>query len=151
MHSKPIIWIVDTSVFLNVLNVPGRNQDREAVLAQFKKRAVNKDWFLLPFASIVETGNHIAQLSGDNKFRFAQHFEQEVRKTIEGDSPWKPMDFPEKTHVLSWLTDFPQNSAKGIGFADHSIIKQWERQCDLMPQYSVRIWAIDSDLQGYSS
>jgi len=151
MHSKPIIWIVDTSVFLNVLNVPGRNQQRDEVLQHFKKRVEGKDSFLLPFASIVETGNHVAHLDGNNRFRFAQLFRDEVQKTIEGSSPWKPMDFPEKPHVLSWLTDFPQNAAKGIGFADHSIIKQWERQRDLSPQYSVRIWSLDSHLQGYSS
>lgn len=151
MRSKPIIWIVDTSVFLNVLNVPGRNQQRDGVLNSFKERVENKDSFLLPFASIVETGNHVAHLDGNNRFRFAQLFKEEVRRTIEGSSPWKPMDFPEKNHVLNWLVDFPENAAKGIGLADHSMIKQWERHRDLMPQYSVRIWSLDSHLQGYGS
>lgn len=32
------IYIIDTSVLLNILDVPGRNQDRDAVFAAFEAR-----------------------------------------------------------------------------------------------------------------
>lgn len=32
MKDKPIIWLIDTSVFLNVIDVPGFNQERTHIL-----------------------------------------------------------------------------------------------------------------------
>ena len=55
------IVIVDTSVFLNVLDVPGFNQDREADLARFRELIEAGANLLLPIAAIFEAGNHIAQ------------------------------------------------------------------------------------------
>ena len=57
------IVIVDTSVFLNVLDVPGFNQDREADLARFRELIEAGANLLLPIAAIFEAGNHIAQLA----------------------------------------------------------------------------------------
>lgn len=66
MPEKPVIWIVDTSVFLNVLDVPHFNQKRGEVLADFERRINNKDTFLLPITSVIETGNHIARFNNGN-------------------------------------------------------------------------------------
>ena len=57
------IVIVDTSVLLNVLDVPRRNQDRDAVLAEFDALVDGSASILLPMAVVFETGNHIARLS----------------------------------------------------------------------------------------
>ena len=56
------IVLIDTSIYLNVLDVPDRNQERATVLDIFKQRVKNGDHFLLPMVSILETGNHIAHL-----------------------------------------------------------------------------------------
>lgn len=149
MNLKPIIWIVDTSIFTNVLNIPGRNQDREAVMQIFEQRI--EDIFLLPYAAIVETGNHIAQLDRNYKFKFAQEFVKYVREAIDGTSPWKPLNFPTQTALLKWLDEFPVCCGKGIGFGDFSIIKEWEEQTKIFNAFSVRIWSLDSGLQGYES
>jgi hypothetical protein len=71
MTSKPIIWLIDTSVLLNVIDVPTFNQERALILRQFRERIVRGDTFLLPYPAIVETGNHIAQLNGNYKFTYA--------------------------------------------------------------------------------
>jgi len=150
MPGKPVIWIVDTSVFLNVLDVPGFNQDREEVLDTYRQRIENEDSFFLPFTTILESGNHIAQLTNGNlRRRFAQRFCEEVQRSLAGDAPWKPLAFPREEELQEWLRDFPQHATSGIGLGDSLIIAQWREQCRMFEAYVVRIWSLDSDLQGY--
>lgn len=66
MPEKPLIWIVGTVILLNVLDVPGKNQDREQVLQDFKTRIERGDKFLLPFGAILETRSYIARLTDCN-------------------------------------------------------------------------------------
>jgi hypothetical protein len=56
------IVIVDTSVLLNILDVPGRNESRAEVLAELGKLIEASNHLFVPMAAIVEVGNHIAQL-----------------------------------------------------------------------------------------
>lgn len=151
MKKRPIIWIMDTSVFTNVLNVPGRNQDRDEILELFKERIEGNDTFLLPYAAIIETGNHIAQLDGNYKYDYANKFIEQLKLAIEGKAPWKPMKFPTHEDLQNWLADFPAFCGKGIGFGDYSIIKEWEEQKEQFKAYSVRVWTLDDDLKGYES
>ncbi|MDF5733562.1 MAG: hypothetical protein PUP92_37695 [Rhizonema sp. PD38] len=58
------ICLIDTSIFLELLNVPNYNQHRASVLEDFQTYAQAGCTFLLPMATILETGNHIAQ-NGD--------------------------------------------------------------------------------------
>ncbi len=151
MPEKPVIWIIDTSVFLNVLDVPQFNQSREAVLNELKLRINNGDTFLLPITSVIETGNHIARINNGNQRQiFAQKFSDQVLASIEGKSPWKPLKFPEAEDVKKWLVGFPNAAQSGMGLGDHIIIKQWEEQCSKFAAYVVKIWSLDKlHLQGY--
>lgn len=56
------VVLVDTTIFLNVLDVPGFNQDREAVFGQLAERLDARQELLLPIAAILETGNHVGHL-----------------------------------------------------------------------------------------
>jgi hypothetical protein len=65
------ICLIDTSIFLEILNVPNYNQHRASVLEDFQTYATYAQsgcTFLLPMATILETGNHIAQ-NGDGTMR----------------------------------------------------------------------------------
>ena len=151
VKEKPIIWLIDTSILLNVLDVPGFNQERDSILREFKIRIERGDTLLLPYAAIVETGNHIAHLTGNYKFTYAEKFVKEVKAALNGNSPWKPLKFPTFEDLNIWLDNFPEYAGKGIGFADYSIIKEWEAQTELFAAYSVRIWSLDAELQGYET
>lgn len=148
--AKPTIWIIDTSVFMNILDVENFNQDKEAVLSQFEERINAGDSFLLPFATIVETGNHIAQLNGNIKFTTAQKFIQQVRLAIENQTPYKALKFPDKQELLEWINDFPTHASQGIGFADSTIIEDWKRQTILNQGWGVKIWSLDGHLSAFS-
>ena len=150
MPAKPNIWIVDTTVFLNVLDVPIFNQNRTQILALFEQRIQAGDSFLLPFTTILESGNHIAQLNdGNQRRRFSIQFSTMVLQSLEGDAPWKPLGFPTEEILKSWLPGFPNEATRSVGLGDYMIIKQWESQCARFGAYTVRIWSLDQDLQGY--
>lgn len=153
------IVLLDSSVYLNVLDVPGFNQEKISVLENFAQSIANKDHFLLPLAAVWETGNHIAHLSdGATRRRYANELAEDVTRAFNGDVPYRATHFPDRGEFLRWLAAFPdvamRNKSKdktreGISLADLSIIKEWERNCELHPMSRVRIWSLDGDLAGY--
>jgi hypothetical protein len=153
------IVLMDTSIYLNVLDVPEWNQDREAVLDEFAVRVRAGDYFLLPMASIWETGNHIADLSdGGRRRRYAEKLVSSVTSALRGEAPFRPTHFPERDEFLNWLDAFPQyaqlnksekKTREGVSLADLSLIKEWERTCSLHSMSRVIIWSLDQDLSGY--
>ncbi|MEL6471574.1 MAG: hypothetical protein AAFQ74_17755 [Cyanobacteria bacterium J06623_4] len=62
------IRLIDTSIFLNLLAVPNRSDSKEQVVQDFKAYFDAGDTLLLPMATVLETGNHIAQ-NGDGNTR----------------------------------------------------------------------------------
>jgi hypothetical protein len=148
------VWIIDTSVLNELLPVPHKsNRDnRIQVLADFKRRIKNKDQFLLPYTVLIEVGNHIGQYKDGDRYKLAKKFITEiVQKTIDGEAPWKLMKVPSIEKVSEWLKDFPVNAAKGKGYGDHSIIKEWGEYSQAHEGLSVGIWSLDGDLAGYQS
>lgn len=144
------VAIVDTSIFCEFLNLPNMNNSREDVLNQFEKLVDNETSFLLPLATIYETGNHIAQLSGGrNRRRFAQRFIEQVSKAFNGDAPWQVIRVPQLEEIGSWLNEFPDKSMQGVSMGDLSIIKEWELAKKRTPCLRVFIWSLDKHLMGY--
>jgi hypothetical protein len=134
------IVLLDTSVYLNVLDVPSFNQDYDSVIAEFKSAIERQNFFLLPMASVWETGNHIARLSeGALRRKYAGKFVADVTQAILGRTPYRATYFPKKDEFADWLKDFPNAAMRNKSLADHSIVKEWERTCDLNPHRRVRI------------
>ena len=153
------IVLLDTSVYLNVLDVPGFNQHRQTVLDDFRKAIEQNDHFLLPLATVWETGSHSAHLpNGQQRRTFAQRLVDDVLRAFQGQTPYRATHFPERNEFETWLSDFPQaamrnksatRTTEGTSLADLSIIKEWERNCRLNPMSRVRIWSLDMDLSGH--
>lgn len=155
------IVLLDTSVYLNVLDVPGFNQQRDAILDEFGRRVSKNDYFLLPMATIWETGNHVADLpDGRRRYQFARRLVDEVRRAMEGEAPYRPTYFPERDEFLNWLADFPQyaqrskserQTREGVSLSDLSIIKEWEQTRARNALSRVLIWSLDRDLSAYDT
>lgn len=153
------IVLLDTSVYLNVLDVPTLNQDRDSILTEFAARIAQNDHFLLPLAAVWETGNHIAGLGdGQTRRSYAQKLVVDVERAFRGEVPYRATHFPDREEFLGWLGAFPEMAMRsksvwkqreGVSLADLAIIKEWERTCTLHPLSRVRIWSLDSDLAGY--
>ena len=146
----PHVVIVDTTVLLNILNVPGRNDDREDVIADLGRFLEEGANLLLPMGAVFETGNHIARLpDGSQRREYAEVFRDEVGKALSGSAPWVPTELPGAYEVASWLADFPEHAARGISMVDRSVIDAWDRARTRHPRHRVRIWSLDGDLTGY--
>jgi len=155
------IVLLDTTVYLNVLDVPGRNQEREQILDAFKVRVLNGDHFLLPMAAIWEAGNHISRLAnGALRYQYAKILVTNVRSAIGGEAPYRTTYFPDSAVFASWLNDFPaaaqrnkspQKTTEGVSLSDLSIIKEWEQTRDRHSMSRVLIWSLDSDLVAYDT
>lgn len=153
------IVLLDTSVYLNVLDVPSLNQERDSILEEFKECIENNDHFLLPLAAVWETGNHIADLGdGQTRRTYAQILVDDVARAFKGEVPYRATHFPERDEFLTWLDAFPDVAMRnkserklreGVSLADLSMIKEWERTCALHSMSRVRIWSLDSDLASY--
>lgn len=86
MTATPHVVIVDTSVLLNLLDVPGRNQGRDAALRRFEELLDAEVNLLLPVAAIFEAGNHIARLpDGRQRRGHAQRFSKRSRFRPSGN------------------------------------------------------------------
>lgn len=155
------IVLLDTSVYLNVINVPGRNQDRVEVIDDFTARVLNSDHFLLPMATIWEAGNHVSRLTnGSLRYRFAVKLVKDVHEALNGEAPYRTTYFPDSRVFSTWLNDFPlfaqrnkspQKTNEGISLSDLSIIKEWEQTRDRHSMSRVLIWALDGDLSCYDT
>ena len=89
------VLIFDTSILCCLLKVPGKetagtNDDRwdhDRVRNHLAAASADDSTFVLPLASIVETGNHIAQAPGD-RFAIAKGLEDLIRSAADQASPW---------------------------------------------------------------
>lgn len=144
------IGIVDTTVFCNLLEVPGRDQERQRAKGELARHVEGGVRLLLPLAVVYETGNHIAQSTGD-RHAAASRFAREVRKALRGENPFAPARIHDLEEIESWLGDFSSRAASGIGLADLSIISLWEQQRRLNRRRRVFVWSYDEHLSGYDA
>jgi hypothetical protein len=153
------VCLIDTTVFLILLNVPNCTnckQDSESVLKNYQTYVELEFTLLLPMATIIETGNHIAQNgNGDIRRKIAINFVENVKATFNGDKPWDPSQFPQIKDILLWIDQFPDLAGKnkkskkmeGTSFGDLSIIQEFHRACKIHSMREVFIWSLDSDLK----
>src|SRR5437868_8227625 len=104
------VEFVDTSILCNLLDVPGKNQNYAAVVQELTERNRDCD-LILPVTTIIETGNHIAQLA-DGRLRriYADKLSELLRLVIEGRAPWV-------LHKVEWGADFLRILLDGAGTA----------------------------------
>ena len=92
---KNKVLIFDTSVLCVWLKVPGKETcgsgknvlTFEDVEAKIEEEKLAKTTFVLPIASIIETGNHIAHSSGD-RHELGNSFAEVIEATADNVSPW---------------------------------------------------------------
>ncbi len=143
------IVIVDSSVLLNIIDVPDRNQRRDEVFDRLAELIEVGDHLFIPMAAIVEVGNLIAHVkNGVQRRAAAERFVKEVRSALANEAPWKPINFPSNQEVLSWLDAFPDSATKGVGMGDLSIRQEWESCCHRYSMSRVWVWTLDVDLTG---
>lgn len=146
------VHFIDTSVFCNILDVPGKNQQKEDVMRELRELIKDKDGnaLILPFATIVETGNHIAHCpDGNIRRKVAIRFIEVIKKTVNDDAPWQfYSDQFSEEDLLEMCRHFPDAAMSGMAFGDVSIVQAYNRYKQETPAiHTIRIWSIDTHLK----
>lgn len=152
------VWFVDTSVFCNLLPVPGFDQHRVDVAAEYRDKLARREALILPVTAVVETGNFIAQLSdGRTRRRTATSFIDVLRLVVQGKAPWRLHEFPWGVDFLSRLLDgadsgstLVEHAVNGLGAGDLCILTERQTYALRTGLRDVRIWTRDNALSGYS-
>lgn len=158
------ICLLDTSILLNILDVPNRNNDKEMVLTDFQTYIQSNCRFIIPFVVAVEVGNHISQ-NGDGRTRraTAERFVDMMQRTFSGALPFEISDFDLKVEWQNWISEFVDRAGQnkttakpneGMSLSDLSIIKEYEslqakNKANKNKHVTVFIWSLDSDLIAY--
>lgn len=148
------IALVDTSVFCEIVPVPGRSQHRDATLDKFEALIREEVTLLLPIATILETGNHIAHIDdGHVRRNTAERFialVQPALGNVARAAPWTvPDPLLDPEDLQRYLDEFPDCAMRGLGLGDLSILKEFDRQCALHQTRRIFIWSLDEHLAAY--
>lgn len=147
------VRFIDTSIIMNLLEVPYMCQEAESVKKEFRKAVENKELLILPMSTIIESGNHIAHIRDGLKRREkALKFQEFLQKTANKEAPWTLYGLElEKEDLLSLAKDFPEAAQKmSMGLGDLSIIRFYEKYKSSVPSIGhIMIWSTDRHLAGY--
>ncbi|MBD3727523.1 MAG: 30S ribosomal protein S2 [Moraxella osloensis] len=81
-----------------------------------------------------------------------------IKQSLNGENPFRISDFDLTDELKDWLGQFPNEVGKnklstkpneGISLTDFSIVKEFEKLCQLYPMSEIFIWSLDSDLKHY--
>ncbi|WP_433945489.1 hypothetical protein [Paenibacillus sp. SN-8-1] len=147
------VSIIDTSILCNIINIPFRNQNYKVVIDELA--ALQKDkqhTLILPLATIIETGNHIAHI-GDGNIRRekAQIMADLIKRTVNDTAPWTyyGKEF-EREELLDISNSVVDHALREIGIGDLSIIQVFKKYKETVPAIgTIRIWSLDNHLKSY--
>jgi hypothetical protein len=152
------VLIIDTSILCVWLDVPGMDDcgpdhdrwDKQRVDVKLEEEMAAKATFVLPLASIIETGNHIAQASHSRKER-GESLADLMRKSADEESPWAAFSDQSvlwSAEKLKALADFwPILAAQKLSLGDATIKDVAEHYAQL--GYTVEILTGDQGLKAY--
>lgn len=126
------VYIFDTSVLCCWLEIPGKEEcgpehdkwDHQRINRLVEDNENNGSTFVLPIATIIETGNHIAQAAG-NKHPVATRLAHKMTMSANSETPWAAFEnqselwTPKKLEELA--AKWPTLAVQGIGIGDATI------------------------------
>ncbi len=151
------VTIVDTSVLVEWLGVPGMCAERERWTAELRTRMGRLDVLVLPLVVLVETGNHIGQNgSAAERQPIAKKLAVLVTDALDGKGPFVFPDV-DKAKVRAWLEAFPAHvgrddkKGKGSGIGDLAIIEEVRRFRETHRDRTIEVLTKDDALARYAS
>jgi hypothetical protein len=153
------VEFVDTSILCNLLEVPGKSQDREKVVEELQRKMRSRDCdLLLPMTAVIETGNHIAQLA-DGRLRrsCAERFAEVLRMVVEGKAPWALNEVEwDAAHLRSLVaggrtgSTLVEHACNRLGCGDLNILVERDRYLDRTSGVEAGVWTLDELLSSYA-
>jgi hypothetical protein len=126
------ILVIDTSILCCYLQVPGKETcgtaenkwDFSRVNQLLAEEERQGSTFVLPLATIIETGNHIAQAPSE-RYERALNLVDIIRKALDKKSPWA--QFSEQAelwtddHLHKLIADWPAQASQKLSIGDATI------------------------------
>jgi hypothetical protein len=134
------------------------NDHRADVWAEMDRRLRDGVRFVLPTATIVETGNHVFRIGeGKARRRCAETFMGQLRKTALGEAPWT---LHQRTWNEVFLTSLCDGGSTGmhpaghaerrrLGTGDLSIVAERDLFASRV-QAKVRIWTLEATMNTWA-
>lgn len=158
------VVFLDTSVLLCVLDIPGKNQGREAVVSEFTDLATTPgNTLILPAAAVIETGNHIAQLAdGGMRRQRMEALSKILDQSAKAQAPWVVGNANWDSEFIQILIDgsadgsipnLVELATRKVGVGDASILHEartFRSATDTPSGQSIRIWTLDDGLRALS-
>lgn len=153
------VEFVDTSVLCNFLDVPGKNQDCDAVRRTMREKAEGGMQLILPISAVVETGNHITHLlDGAARRACAERFVKTLRAIAAGELPWVLHQVAWDERFLLKLCDgvagagpFVECATQGLGAGDLAILVERELYLERSAIERAGVWTLDAQLAAYAA
>lgn len=152
------VLILDTSVLCCWLQVPGKEEagpindrwDHDRINLLLERERAQNSTFVLPIATLIETGNHIAQ-APSRRFERASSLATYLREAADAQSPWaaftdqSPLWQAENLRTLA--DNWPQlaNAGTTIGDATIKDVAEYYAKAG----YLVEILTGDAGLKAY--
>jgi hypothetical protein len=127
------VLIIDTSILCVFLKVPGKDTcgsdsdrwDFRRVDALITKETKAGATLVLPMATLIETGNHIAQSAGALRFETSKRLGGIIEKAADEKTPWAAFDFQNRLWAADELhriaREWPEKASQGITIGDFTI------------------------------
>jgi len=154
------VLVVDTSMLCCWLQVPGKDKagsgddqwDFGRVDAKIREEIDAKTTLVLPLASIIETGNHIAQSRGD-RYTLAGELAKIMMEAADNCSPWAAFtdqsELWDKEGLKQLAQELPKMAAEQTSIGDTSIKIVAEYYSKM--RFCVEIFTADAGLKSYES
>ncbi|MFH5181551.1 hypothetical protein ACHHV8_02340 [Paenibacillus sp. TAB 01] len=147
------VSIIDTSILCNIINIPHMNQNHQEIIAELTSLQQDRQQILiLPLATIIETGNHIAHIADGNLRRErALVMAELIKRTVNDQAPWTYFGQElEREDLLEISSAVVEYAVMEIGIGDLSIVQVYKKYKDTVPAIgSIRIWSLDNHLKSY--
>jgi hypothetical protein len=154
---RRLVQFMDTSVLLELLNVPGKSSRHEAIKAELQRRVNHGVTLILPTAAIIETGNHICGLKdGYARRDRALQFDRLLRFSVQRQTPWTLHNATWDERLITALLDgagtpmtlVQHAEVRRLGAGDLSILAERQIYVASVSTKAVQVdvWTLESAL-----
>lgn len=152
------VVFIDTSVLCALLDIPHMAQRRPEVLTEFKALREAGHTLVLPITTVIETGNHIAQLKdGTARRTCAERFAAMLQLVLDGQAPWRLHEVTWGQELLHALVHGREGvrpplvelACRRVGSGDAAILVECEMFRADRQAVAVRVWTHDAGLAAH--
>ncbi len=153
------VTFIDTSVLCELLRVPGKSDPAgfPGITAEMDRRDRAGERFVIPVTSVIETGNHIAQVKGPDpeiRFKVADRLARFLRTTLHGRAPWLVLDtrlgadFVEAVCAgASTGRSLAALAQEKVGAGDVALLVERDQLLATSAFRTAQVWTLDAGLR----